>query len=242
MPLHRDSTLENIHRHHRWEVNNQAGLDALVPDALDIHKVAYKKDDDTYHVLKSVSPTVWVQTSYTKAKADELLGLKQDILAEGAFIDGDKTKLDSIEDGATADQTAEEIKIAIGSVIPMDQELQMEVKGRDLLEGLPKVVQVTSQEVRSAIEPIIVRVEEMLRFALEQTPPELVKDIVDQGLILTGGSSQLRGLNIRFSDAMNVPVHLAEQPLYSVALGLGKMLENMNRMPQISVSIDRVSM
>ena len=124
----------------------------------------------------------------------------------------------------------------------MDQELQMEVKGRDLLEGLPKVVQVTSQEVRSAIEPIIVRVEEMLRFALEQTPPELVKDIVDQGLILTGGSSQLRGLNIRFSDAMNVPVHLAEQPLYSVALGLGKMLENMNRMPQISVSIDRVSM
>ena len=67
MPLHRDSTLENIHRHHRWEVNNQSGLDAIVPDALDIHKVAYKKDDDTYHVLKSVSPTVWVQTSYTKA-------------------------------------------------------------------------------------------------------------------------------------------------------------------------------
>ena len=115
MPLHRDSTLENIHRHHRWEVNNQAGLDALVPDALDIHKVAYKKDDDTYHVLKSVSPTVWVQTSYTKAKADELLGLKQDILAEGAFIDGDKTKLDNIEDGATADQTASEIKIAYES-------------------------------------------------------------------------------------------------------------------------------
>ena len=107
MPLHRDSTLENIHRHHRWEVNNQAGLDALVPDALDIHKVAYKKDDDTYHVLKSVSPTVWVQTAYTKAKVDELLELKQNILTEGAFIDGDKTKLDSIEDGATADQTAE---------------------------------------------------------------------------------------------------------------------------------------
>ena len=63
MPLHRDSTLENIHRHHRWEVNNQAGLDALVPDALDIFKVAYKKDDDTYHVLKSVSPTIWVQTA-----------------------------------------------------------------------------------------------------------------------------------------------------------------------------------
>ena len=115
MPLHRDSTLENIHRHHRWEVNNQAGLDALVPDALDIHKVAYKKDDDTYHVLKSVSPTVWVQTAYTKAKVDELLELKQDILTEGAFADGDKTKLDNIEDGATADQTASEIKTAYES-------------------------------------------------------------------------------------------------------------------------------
>ena len=115
MPLHRDSTLENIHRHHRWEVNNQAGLDALVPDALDIHKVAYKKDDDTYHVLKSVSPAVWVQTAYTKAKVDELLELKQDILTEGAFIDGDKTKLDNIEDGATADQTASEIKTAYES-------------------------------------------------------------------------------------------------------------------------------
>ena len=86
MPLHRDSTLENIHRHHRWEVNNQAGLDALVPDALDIHKVAYKKDDDTYHVLKSVSPTVWVQTAYTKAKVDELLGSKQDTLVSGTNI------------------------------------------------------------------------------------------------------------------------------------------------------------
>jgi len=78
MPLHRDSTLENIHRHHRWEVNNQAGLDALVPDALDIHKVAYKKDDDTYHVLKGVSPTVWVQTAYTKSENDNLLNTKVD--------------------------------------------------------------------------------------------------------------------------------------------------------------------
>ena len=137
--------------------------------------------------------------------------------------------------------TAEEIKIAIGSVIELNQELSMEVKGRDLLEGLPKVVMVTSTEVRLAIEPIIVRIEEMLRFALEQTPPELVKDIVDQGLILTGGSSQLRGLNIRFSDAMNVPVHLAEQPLYSVALGLGKMIETMDSTPKIRVSVDRAS-
>ena len=139
------------------------------------------------------------------------------------------------------ESTAEEVKFAIGSVIPLEQELEMEVKGRDLMDGLPKVVKVTSNEVREAIEPIICRIEDMLRYAVEQTPPELVKDIVDQGLVLTGGSSQLRGLNIRFSDAMNVPVHMAEQPLYSVALGLGKLLETVDRGERIAVTVDRTT-
>lgn len=136
------------------------------------------------------------------------------------------------------ESTAEEVKVAIGSVAPLEQELEMEVKGRDLMDGLPKVVSVTSNEVRDAIEPIICRIEDMLRYAIEQTPPELVKDIVDQGLVLTGGSSQLRKLNIRFSDAMNVPVHMAEQPLYSVALGLGKLLETVDSGERISVTVD----
>ena len=77
----------------------------------------------------------------------------------------------------------------------------------------------------------------MLRNAVEQTPPELVKDIVDQGLVLTGGTSLLRGLCTRFSDAMNVPVHLAEQPLYSVAMGLGKLLETVDRGNKIAVTV-----
>jgi rod shape-determining protein MreB len=92
--------------------------------------------------------------------------------------------------------------------------------------------------VRESIEPIILRIEDMLRYAIEQTPPELVKDVVDQGLVLTGGSSQLRGLSIRFSEAMNVPVHMAEQPLYSVALGLGKLLETVDRGDKIAVTVD----
>lgn len=136
------------------------------------------------------------------------------------------------------DSTAEEVKFAIGSVIPLETELEMEVKGRDLMDGLPKVVNVSSAEVREAIEPIIVRIEDTLRYAVEQTPPELVKDVVDQGMVLTGGSSQLRGLAARFSDAMNVPVHMAEHPLYSVALGLGKLLETVERGRKISVTVD----
>jgi rod shape-determining protein MreB len=139
------------------------------------------------------------------------------------------------------ESTAEEVKCMIGSVIPLDEELEMEVKGRDLMDGLPKVVNVTSNEVREAIETIILRIEDMLRYAVEQTPPELVKDIVDQGFVLTGGSSQLRGLNIRFSDAINVPVHMAEAPLYSVALGLGKLLETVDRGDKIAVTVDHSS-
>jgi rod shape-determining protein MreB len=136
------------------------------------------------------------------------------------------------------ESTAEEVKCRIGSVTPLDEELEMEVKGRDLMDGLPKVVNVTSGEVREAIESIICRIEDMLRYAIEQTPPELVKDIVDQGFVLTGGSAQLRGLNTRFSDAINVPVHIAEGPLYSVALGLGKLLETVDRGGKITVTVD----
>lgn len=139
------------------------------------------------------------------------------------------------------ESTAEEVKFEIGSAIALDEELEMEVKGRDLMYGLPRVVKITSNEVREMIEPIIFRIEDMLRYAIEQTPPELVKDIVDQGLVLTGGSSQLRGLNVRFSNAMNVPVHMAEQPLYSVALGLGKLLETVDRGERIAVTVDRSS-
>ena len=139
---------------------------------------------------------------------------------------------------AIGDSTAEEIKIAIGSVLPMEQELSMDVKGRDLVDGLPKVVRLTSVEVREAIEPIVVQVEDTIRSTIEHTPPELVKDIVDHGIVLSGGTSQLRGLGLRFADVLGVPVHLAEQPLFSVALGLGKILESPVEKKRIAIAID----
>lgn len=140
---------------------------------------------------------------------------------------------------AIGESTSEEIKINIGSALPMEQELSMDVKGRDLVDGLPKVVRLTSVEVREAIEPIVMQVEDTIRSALEHTPPELVKDIVDQGIVLTGGTALLRGLNLRFADTLNVPVHVAEQPLFSVALGLGRILETPADKKRVSIAIDR---
>ena len=140
---------------------------------------------------------------------------------------------------AIGESTAEEIKIAIGSVIPLEQELRMDVKGRDLLNGLPRVISIGSEEVREAMEPVIAQIEETVHSTLERTPPELVRDIVDQGIMLSGGTANLRGLNIRFADALNVPVHIADQPVYSVALGLGRMLEMPRGKESVSVTVEK---
>ena len=104
----------------------------------------------------------------------------------------------------------------------------MEVKGRDLMDGLPKAVLISSVEVREALNPCITRIEDMVKDALEQTLPELARDIVDQGLVLTGGGALLRGMGGRLQKTLNIPVITAEQPLFSVALGVGKILEDLD--------------
>ncbi len=137
--------------------------------------------------------------------------------------------------------TAENIKITIGSAIPLDQEVDVEVKGRDLADGLPKVTTVSSVEIREALDPLISRVEDMVKVALEQTPPELSKDIVDQGIVLTGGVCQIKGLPSRLSRALNAPVILADDPLHSVANGVGKILEDLNAMRKVLMSVEKGS-
>ena len=117
----------------------------------------------------------------------------------------------------------------------------MAVKGRDLADGLPKADVVTSVEVREALEPILLRIEDMVKVALEQTPPELAKDIVDQGIFLSGGVSLLRGLAERLSKAMNTPVVVAEDPLFAVARGVGKILENLGDMKKVLLSVEKGS-
>ncbi|MBQ9904466.1 MAG: rod shape-determining protein [Synergistaceae bacterium] len=129
--------------------------------------------------------------------------------------------------------TAEEVKNTIGSALPLEPEMEMNVKGRDLSDGLPKSDTVSSVEVREAMEPIFKSIEDMVKVALEKMPPELAKDVVDRGIILTGGVAMMRGLSERLSRAVNTPVIAAEQPLNSVALGLGKILDNLGTMRKV---------
>ncbi len=125
------------------------------------------------------------------------------------------------------DRTAEEIKMKIGSAYPLEQELVMPVRGRDLVAGLPKTVEVTSIEIREALsEPVMAIVEKVKRL-LEQTPPELAADIIERGIVLTGGGALLRGFDKLLSAATSIPVYVAEDPLSCVAIGTGRALEEL---------------
>ena len=124
------------------------------------------------------------------------------------------------------ERTAEEIKIRIGSAYPLDEELTMEVRGRDLVTGLPKMVTVTSEEIREALSEPIRSIVEAARLTLEKTPPELSSDLIDRGIVLAGGGSLLRELDKLLAEETGLPVHIAENPVTAVALGVGKGLEN----------------
>ena len=124
------------------------------------------------------------------------------------------------------ERTAEEIKIRIGSASPLNDELTMDVRGRDLASGLPKMVTITSQEVRQALSEPVRAIVEAARLTLEQTPPELSADLIDRGIVLAGGGSLLRGLDRMLADETGLPVHIADNPMTAVALGVGKGLED----------------
>ncbi len=123
------------------------------------------------------------------------------------------------------DRTAEDIKTRIGSAYPMDQELSISVKGRDMVAGLPKTVTVSSVEIREALAEPVTAVVEKVKRVLEQTPPELAADIIERGIVLTGGGALLRGLDKLLTAATGIPVYVAEDPLSCVAIGTGRALE-----------------
>src|ERR671926_193790 len=122
-------------------------------------------------------------------------------------------------------QTAEEIKLEIGSAFGMREEVQAEVRGRDLLTGLPKTIILSSDEVRHALEEPISQIIDSLRSTLDKTPPELAADIMDRGVVLAGGGALLHGLDERLRHETQMPMHLAESPLTCVAIGSGRSLE-----------------
>lgn len=126
------------------------------------------------------------------------------------------------------DRTAEEIKVRIGSAAPLDEELTIEVKGRDSVAGLPKTLHISSQEIREALSDTIGSIVELVRSALERCPPELSADLVDRGFVLAGGGAMIRNLDRLLSDATGLPVIVAEDPLSAVANGTGVVLQNLH--------------
>jgi len=134
------------------------------------------------------------------------------------------------------ERTAEEIKLKVGSAFPLEQELTMEVKGRDSVAGLPKTIHISSQEIREALSDTMSAILELVRNALERCPPELSADLVDRGFILAGGGALIRGLDQMLSDGTGLPVFAAEDPLSAVALGTGKVLQELEHlMKEISI-------
>lgn len=123
------------------------------------------------------------------------------------------------------ERTAEDIKIRIGSAFPYEDETTMDVKGRNLVDGLPKNITISSEEVREALADPVSAIVDAIRSTLESTPPELSADIIDNGIMLTGGGAMLRGLDVLVSRETGMPVHVAENPLDCVAVGTGKCLD-----------------
>lgn len=123
------------------------------------------------------------------------------------------------------ERTAEEIKIKIGSAYPLQTEMTLEVRGRDMVAGLPKTVEVTSEEIRAALSEPVSTVVERVKSVLEVTPPELASDIIERGVMLTGGGALVRGLDRLLAIETNIPIHIADDPLSCVALGTGKALD-----------------
>ena len=126
------------------------------------------------------------------------------------------------------EQTAETIKMRIGTAAKLEKEVSMEVKGRDLVAGIPKTLRLTSEEIREALSEPIGQIVEALKEALEQTPPELASDIVDRGIVMTGGGSLLRGLDALFKEQTSLPINVVDDPLLCVVLGAGKILDNVH--------------
>jgi len=138
------------------------------------------------------------------------------------------------------ERTAEELKIKIGTAYPLEHQETEEVRGRDLVSGLPKTVTVTSAEIYRALSEPVSAILDAIRQTLEKTPPELASDIMDRGIMMAGGGALLRGLDRLVSEETQMPVHLAEEPLLAVAYGSGRVLENIDVLRKVLISSKKV--
>ena len=137
------------------------------------------------------------------------------------------------------ERTAEEIKIAIGSAFPTPDEPHAEIRGRDLVTGLPRTIVVSAEEIRRAIDEPVNAIIDAIKATLDRTPPELAGDIMDRGLVLTGGGALLRGLDERLRHETGMPIVIAERPLDCVVLGSGKCVEEFEALSQVLIAEPR---
>jgi rod shape-determining protein MreB len=165
------------------------------------------------------------------------------VVSRSLRVGGDELDQDIIGYGRreynllVGERTAEDIKIAAGSAHPGDwDEQRVTLRGRDLLTGLPRAVEIGADQIREAIEPSVSQIVDIVKETIEETPPELVADIMDQGIVLAGGGALLQGLDRRISEAIQMPVHVAEDPLTCVARGTGKALEELDAMERTLVA------
>lgn len=133
------------------------------------------------------------------------------------------------------ERTAESIKCEVGSAVPLKEEVTIQVKGRDLVGGIPKTAEVSSVEIREALNENISQMIEAIKQTLERTPPELSADILDRGVMLTGGGALLKGLDERIRMETNLPVHVADDPLTAVVRGAGKAIDNINKYSKVFI-------
>ncbi len=134
------------------------------------------------------------------------------------------------------ERTAEQIKMEIGSAYPLEKPLTMEVKGRNLIEGVPRTITIDDSEIREALSECVSTILNAIRVALERTPPELSADISDRGIVLTGGGALIKNLDKRIREETGLPVSIADDPLASVVLGTGRMLDDFNLLRQVCIT------
>jgi rod shape-determining protein MreB len=131
---------------------------------------------------------------------------------------------------AIGDRTAEEIKIQMGSAWPMEEELTADIRGRDLISGLPRTIEISTEQIREAVAEPISAIVDAVKTTLDKTPPELAADIMEDGITITGGGALLGGLAQRLEHETGMPIRIADEPLYSVVIGSGRALENIDAM------------
>jgi len=135
------------------------------------------------------------------------------------------------------ERTSEDIKIKIGSAYPLEEELSLEVRGRDLVAGLPKMINITSEEVRDALKEPVRAILDVVKISLERIPPELAADLIEKGIMLAGGGALLRGIDSLIAEEMGLVVHIADDPMTAVALGTGKALSEIKYLRRVMVSV-----